>query len=61
MTAMKIMLVDDHILFREGVASLINTQPDLHVVGEVGTVKDVVEIAHSLLPDAIRSGAKGGC
>src|SRR5689334_19375896 len=53
MNTMKILLVDDHILFREGVASLINTQPDLQVAGETGTVADAITMAHNLLPDAI--------
>jgi DNA-binding NarL/FixJ family response regulator len=50
---MRIMLVDDHVLFREGVASLINAQPDLRVVGEAGSVKDAVLLALNLHPDLV--------
>jgi DNA-binding NarL/FixJ family response regulator len=50
---MKVMLVDDHILFREGVASLISAQSDFQVVGVAGTVKDAVKVASSVRPDTI--------
>ena len=30
----RILLTDDHDLFREGLAGLINAQPDLEVVGQ---------------------------
>ena len=35
---MKLLVVDDHVLFREGLVSLINRQEDLQVVGEAGSV-----------------------
>ena len=30
----RVLLVDDHTLFREGVASIIGTQPDFEIIGE---------------------------
>jgi two-component system NarL family response regulator len=48
-----IIVVDDHILFREGLVSLLRNQPDFHVVGEAGTVQDAVHIALRLRPDVI--------
>ena len=50
---MNILLVDDHVLFREGLASLLNAQPDLCVVGEAGSAPEAVELAHKLQPDLI--------
>ena len=50
---MNILIVDDHILFREGLVSLISRQPDLNIVGEAGTVADAVAIARMRDPDLI--------
>lgn len=50
---MKIMVVDDHVLFRESLVSLLNNQHDLHVIGEAGTVDDAVDLAMELTPDLI--------
>ena len=30
----KVLVCDDHALFREGVKSILNSQPDIEVVGE---------------------------
>jgi len=50
---MRILLVDDHILFREGIASLLSSQPDLSVVGEAGSVPEAVKLARELQPDLV--------
>ena len=50
---MKILLVDDHVLFREGLAGLINSQPDLTVVGSADSVEDAIAKARALAPDVI--------
>ena len=50
---MRILLVDDHILFREGIASLLCGQPDLSVVGEAGSVPDAIKLARELQPDLV--------
>ena len=50
---MRILLVDDHVLFREGLAGLLNSQPDLTVVGEAGSVPEAVALARKLQPDLV--------
>jgi len=50
---MKLLVVDDHILFREGLVSLIERQPDIQVLGEAGSVAEAVEMARRLKPDMI--------
>lgn len=48
-----ILVVDDHILFREGLLSIIKHWEDFQVVGEAVNGKDALEKAHELLPDII--------
>ncbi|NOU84446.1 response regulator [Paenibacillus sp. LMG 31460] len=50
---MKILLVDDHPLFRSGVRNLIQTTDDLQVIGEAATGEEAVDMAVSLRPDVI--------
>lgn len=47
------LLVDDHPLFRSGVAQLISSQPDFEVVGEAACSDDGVSLAVSLEPDLV--------
>ena len=47
----KILLVDDHPLVREGVANLINQQPDLEVCGEAGNEPQALELIGATRPD----------
>ncbi|MBI1759774.1 MAG: response regulator transcription factor [Actinobacteria bacterium] len=49
----RILLVDDQPLFRRAIATLINEQYDLTVVGEATNGLDAVEQAHSLTPDMV--------
>ena len=48
-----VLLVDDHILFREALSSLINRQPDFHVIGEAGSVSEAIPLALELKPDLV--------
>lgn len=50
---MRIMIVDDHNLFREGLAAIIRQEPDIEVVGMVGTVQEAVEAVRQLRPDIV--------
>lgn len=53
MEPIRILLVDDHQLVRQGIASLLRTQPDLEVVGEAASGQEAVEKARELMPDVI--------
>ena len=50
---MKVLIVDDHVLFREGVVSLLNSQPDITVIGEAGGVDEAIAMARELEPELI--------
>jgi DNA-binding NarL/FixJ family response regulator len=41
-----VLVVDDHPLFRHGISALIETAPDLTVVGQADSIEDVREIAN---------------
>ena len=51
MTSIRVLLVDDQPLFRRGVRMLIDSQPDLTVVGEAGDGGEAVVVADEALPD----------
>lgn len=48
-----VLLVDDHPLFRCGVAQLIATQPDFEVIGEATSAEEGVSLATLLKPDLV--------
>jgi DNA-binding NarL/FixJ family response regulator len=49
----KIIIVDDHVLFREGLAAIIRQEADIEVVGLVGTVQEALETTLLLKPDIV--------
>jgi len=53
MTRTRLLLADDHDLFREGLAGLINAQPDLEVVGQASDGLEALTLARDLHPDLI--------
>ena len=50
---MKILIVDDHVLFRQGLNNLLNDQPGFEVIGEAGTVVEAIELSRTLRPELI--------
>jgi two-component system nitrate/nitrite response regulator NarL len=50
---MKLVIVDDHVLFREGLASIIRSEPDIEIVGMAGTVREAVDLSVSVKPEII--------
>src|SRR5260370_34917274 len=49
----RVLLVDDHEVVRDGVKSLINANEDMTVVAEAGSVRDAVEQAVRTRPDVV--------
>jgi DNA-binding NarL/FixJ family response regulator len=49
----RLLLVDDLVIFRQGLASLINLEPDIEVVGEAGNGEEAILLAETLRPDVI--------
>lgn len=53
MEKLRILLADDHILFRKGIASLLKNRRDMEVVGEARDGIETVTLAQELVPDVI--------
>jgi len=49
----RVMVVDDHIIVREGIASILETFPDLQMVAEAKNGLEALETARKLRPDVI--------
>lgn len=47
----QIFSVDDHPLLREGIAALVNNQPDMLLVGEAATGAEAIQLFKQLRPD----------
>jgi PAS domain S-box-containing protein len=50
---LRVLLVDDHKVMREGLAALLNEQSDLTVVGQAGNGREAVDLAYRLHPDVV--------
>jgi two-component system response regulator NreC len=53
MPKIRILLADDHTLFRQGIKTLISAEADMEAVGEVPNGGDAVEKATELRPDVV--------
>ena len=49
----RILLVDDHLVVRMGIASIISLEPDMELVGEAATGVEAVNLSQTLNPDVI--------
>jgi len=50
---MNVMLVEDHLLLRQGLKALLETDPGIRVVGEAGTVPDALAGIEQLRPSVV--------
>lgn len=53
MTAVRVLLVEDHTIVREGLKTMLSLEPDLEVVGEAADGERAVREATRLLPDVV--------
>ncbi|HXG32580.1 MAG TPA: response regulator transcription factor [Bryobacteraceae bacterium] len=49
----RILLADDHALVRQGFRLILETQPDMEVVGEAANGREAVELAQRISPDVV--------
>jgi NarL family two-component system response regulator LiaR len=49
----RVLLVDDHAIVRDGIRSLLATETDIEVVGEADNGKDGISMAERLKPDVV--------
>jgi DNA-binding NarL/FixJ family response regulator len=52
-TQLRILVADDHAIVRQGLRLLIDSQPEMHVVGEAADGKTVLDQADALKPDIV--------
>lgn len=53
MNVIQVLLADDHPVVREGLAAMLEAEPDLRVVGEAGDGEEAVVLATRLRPDVV--------
>lgn len=53
MSQIRILVADDHTLFREGIAALLSTTKDISLVGEAANAQEVIAKAQELAPDVV--------
>jgi len=49
----RVMIVDDHLMVRRGMATFLGAAHDLELVGEAATGKDAVRLCHELHPNVV--------
>lgn len=49
----RILIVDDQVLIREALVGLIDTQPDLRVVGQAASLQEALALVYRLRPDVV--------
>ena len=54
----RVLIVDDHRVFRDGLKLVINHQSDMEVVGEAENGEKAIALARELLPDVILMDVK---
>jgi DNA-binding NarL/FixJ family response regulator len=49
----RVLLADDHAMFRQGIREMLSTDEDIEVVGEAGNGQEAVALAEKLAPDVV--------
>lgn len=53
MELIRVLIADDHALFRKGICALLNSIPDMQMIGDAASGEEVLARAASLQPDVI--------
>jgi len=49
----RVVIVDDHKMFRDGLRGLINAEPGMEVVGEAVDGREAIDVVRRLAPDVV--------
>jgi DNA-binding NarL/FixJ family response regulator len=49
----RVLIVDDHPVFRDGLAGLLATLPEVEVAGTAGTAEDALAVLSEIMPDVV--------
>ncbi len=50
---LRLLVADDHVIFRDGLQALLASTPDAELVGEAATGEEAISLANSLQPDLV--------
>ncbi len=53
MEKIKLLIADDHPIFRQGLRGILSGEPDIDIVGEASDGNQAIELARSLSPDVV--------
>jgi len=53
MAKIRVLLTDDHTLFRQGLRTLLAAEPDIEIVGEAANASDAITSVQELRPDVV--------
>src|SRR2546421_12462426 len=54
----RVLIVDDHEMVREGLMSMLSSEPDFEVVGQTGFGEAVAELVETSRPDVVMLDAR---
>jgi len=53
MSTIRVVLVDDHVLMRQGISTILSAQPDIDVVGEASSGEEALGVVSRTRPDVV--------
>ena len=53
MGVIRVLVVDDHAVFSDALATILRTESEIEVVGKGGTVREAIDLARALQPDVV--------
>ncbi|HET9301680.1 MAG TPA: response regulator transcription factor [Propionibacteriaceae bacterium] len=53
MTPIRLVVVDDHMVFREGLRALLGRVDEIDIIGEAATTQEAIEVTENLRPDVV--------